>query len=558
MSAATLADLDRRQRAAVKRALATGKRGAAGTGKTVWDDARKFYQPRFPSGAQLGAVAADIKAAHGLPDWDGHEGPRARILVSAGTVAIGYKNLARRAKTDDRALIRHGHVVDELAAELLREEKFPAAPEPRSVIRKWSRKSRANMHAAFRQIDYQPFFARGEVPAMVTLTYPGDWLAVAPTGPTSKRHIALFRKRFERAWRIPLRAIWKLEFQERGAPHYHLMMTPPHGRAISGVYAGESFKPWLSETWAAVVKADEASGERKRHRHAGTRIDYADGLKATDPQRVATYFAKHGTFRAKEYQHNVPAEWTATTTGPDGKTIVLRGPGRFWGYWNMRRVVRGVEISHTAAAVAARTLRLWARANTGAHWDFRRKIWIPPSLMANLVPRYKAGRLTPTAPEVDGLAGAQEVEAQSPRRTRPVRRRIRRMRGRYGAGWVAANNGVRLAGEISRRLSLGADPCSRLIDRVINARAAPPPESTSDATCAECGEGLRRHRCWAWQASRAVRAEQKAAAGSFDCRWCHQRRPPNERHRCEAYQQHRREKAQAAASYKINGQFWRS
>jgi len=47
--------------------------------------------------------------------------------------------------------------------------------------------------------------------------------------------------------------------------------------------------------------------ERRKHRAAGTGVDYAEGIKLTDPRRMAVYFAKYGTAGGKEYQHRVPA-----------------------------------------------------------------------------------------------------------------------------------------------------------------------------------------------------------------------------------------------------------
>src|SRR5207249_5060118 len=59
---------------------------------------------------------------------------------------------------------------------------------------------------------------------------------------------------------------------------------------------------------------------------AGTGVDYAEAHKCSDPKRLAVYFGKHGQYRSKEYQHNVPEAWQAP-----GK-----GPGRFWGYWGLK------------------------------------------------------------------------------------------------------------------------------------------------------------------------------------------------------------------------------
>jgi hypothetical protein len=57
---------------------------------------------------------------------------------------------------------------------------------------------------------------------MLTLTYPGDWLIVAPNAEVVKRHFQALCKRYGRAWGEPLIGPWKLEFQRRGAPHFHI------------------------------------------------------------------------------------------------------------------------------------------------------------------------------------------------------------------------------------------------------------------------------------------------------------------------------------------------
>lgn len=68
---------------------------------------------------------------------------------------------------------------------------------PRSIV-EWSRKSRSAMCRTFAELDYSPIIGANRIPAMVTLTYPGDWLTVAPSGKAVKRHLDLWRKRFER------------------------------------------------------------------------------------------------------------------------------------------------------------------------------------------------------------------------------------------------------------------------------------------------------------------------------------------------------------------------
>jgi hypothetical protein len=151
------------------------------------------------------------------------------------------------------------------------------------------------------------------LPAMLTLTYPGDWLPVAPDGETVKRQFNALCRRYERAWGEPLIGVWKLEFQGRGAPHFHVSTTPPMGfTAITDPVTGEErlvdFRTWLSITWADVVAHPDPE-QHRRHRAAGTEVDYAEGIKLTDPRRMAMYFAKYGTRGRKDYQHRVPEEW---------------------------------------------------------------------------------------------------------------------------------------------------------------------------------------------------------------------------------------------------------
>jgi hypothetical protein len=46
------------------------------------------------------------------------------------------------------------------------------------------------------------------------------------------------------------------------------------------------FKTWLSITWTEIVDHPDAE-QRRRHRGAGTGVDYAEGIKLTDPRRMA-------------------------------------------------------------------------------------------------------------------------------------------------------------------------------------------------------------------------------------------------------------------------------
>jgi hypothetical protein len=391
-----------------------------------------LWAPRFPTTEKLQATALKFDAR---PAWNGEEGPRPRIVLAAGLLRITAPDLARRERTLERTEIARQKTVDQVAGYLARGEDIPEQ-EPSREITEWSRKSRANMVAALCELDYRPLLADpSRLPAMITLTYPGDWLTVAPDGKTAKRHLQALRKRFAKAWLRDLPAVWKLEFQGRGAPHFHLLMVPPHGaaripgaraRRVAWVGAGLPFRQWLSAVWADIVDHPDPE-QRRRHELAGTGVDFAQGLKASDPKRVAVYFTKHGAFSAKEYQNCVPEPWQAP-----GK-----GPGRFWGYWGLRRVIVGVEVTPEQATRAARIVRRWAHAQG--------------TTREAIVNRTKGGAIRSELAVVQGLAGVQAIAAREPTRRR-VRRRVRRLGN--GRGFVSVNDGAAFADQLSRALAI--------------------------------------------------------------------------------------------------------
>lgn len=120
---------------------------------------------------------------------------------------------------------------------------------------------------------------------MVTLTYP---FAYPTNGTETKNHLRRFLQEVQR-WDARTKpeasarhsAFWFLEFQERGAPHYHIFFN----RAPD--------KSWVSQRWYDIVGSDDI-----RHLYAGTRterltqgrsgtISYASKYAAKLVQKVA-------------------------------------------------------------------------------------------------------------------------------------------------------------------------------------------------------------------------------------------------------------------------------
>ena len=402
---------------------------------------------RFPSPEMVTAAAALFEPAapwargHGRQDTESESG-RFRITIGPGVVRLGWTNPVRVEKSAERAVGHHQrdvddaklHVRDDLepgaehsdqavVSSTRRSRTAPGQNAVGGVITEWSRKSRSAMCRTFAEIDYSPLVESGRVPAMVTLTYPGDWEIVAPDGASVKRHMMLWRKRFQREYGEPARYIWKLEFQRRGAPHVHLWMAPPMSPGRSGL----GFTQWLSHAWAQVVDHPDPV-QRARHRLAGTAIDVLSGLKACDPKRLAIYFTKHSSPNLhgdKEYQHIVPDLWQQAG----------RGPGRFWGVFGLRKATTVVEVAQDAYLAARRIVRRWSRSQA-MYGDSSSRF---PTAV---VPR-TAIRKVPRVDSDTGVVTHRKVQ----------RRRTLCSQGGLAGGYALVNDGPAFAAQLARAIS---------------------------------------------------------------------------------------------------------
>ncbi|MEN9401769.1 MAG: hypothetical protein RL091_472 [Verrucomicrobiota bacterium] len=398
------------------------------------------FAPRFPGVDLVTPAAALFERPKQWADGADLRGVQPecgqfRLLIAPGLVKLSWTRPVLLERSSERAAT-HTHRVNVAAEEaelrsIAAEVDWNDGPMPREPktsvacreITHWSRKSRANMCRSLAEYDYTPIVGRGRIPAMVTLTYPGDWEVVAPCGRDVKRHLDNWRKRFEREWGEKLYFIWKLEFQRRGAPHFHLWMAPPTAAGKSGL----TFRQWCSHVWADVIDHPDPA-QRRLHELAGTAVDTLEGIRACDPKRLAIYFTKHSSPNAygdKEYQHIVPAPWRA----------LGQGPGRFWGAAGLKKVTATVEIDRSDYVKARRIVRRWSR-NQAAYSDIAAKF---PSA-AN--PR----TAILSVPRVDSGTG------------RVTFRRVRRRRqlctqGGLAGGFALANNGPEFASQLARALS---------------------------------------------------------------------------------------------------------
>lgn len=136
-----------------------------------------------------------------------------------------------------------------------------------------------------------------ELPSFVTLTYPSEF----PTVERAKRDLKIFLQRLNR--KFPNAGyIWKLEPQERGAPHYHMM--------VWGVSNSELFG-WTVKNWFEIA----GNGDKNHYLfHMGVLKDSVPCVsKVRSFRGIWSYASKYlgKTFDVAEWGQ----KWT----------------GRFWG-----------------------------------------------------------------------------------------------------------------------------------------------------------------------------------------------------------------------------------
>lgn len=142
-------------------------------------------------------------------------------------------------------------------------------PSARGVVRGFSSQSRRRLITKLSKLDRR---VMQQQPLFLTLTYPADW---PDDFAVWKQHIAAMRKRLLRRYpRASL--IWRLEFQKRGAPHFHILLF------------GVPFVPhaWLARAWYDIV----GSGD-DRHLAAGTEVRHSRSWRQT-MHYVSKYLAK--------------------------------------------------------------------------------------------------------------------------------------------------------------------------------------------------------------------------------------------------------------------------
>lgn len=165
----------------------------------------------------------------------------------------------------------------------------------RGKITTWSNKSRFALKCALGKVPREALGAS----LFVTLTYPGEFPPPDDHG-VYKDHLRRFLQEMSREWATAA-GIWKLEFQERGAAHYHLLVTGLGAADLDYV------RQWVGVTWYRIV----GSGDEK---HLRFTLHESTCQKAKSVAGAMSYLAKY----VAKADQTLPGNFT----------------GRYWGKFN--------------------------------------------------------------------------------------------------------------------------------------------------------------------------------------------------------------------------------
>lgn len=219
--------------------------------------------------------------------------------------------------TGERRGLSTGHICTFIDGGLVKvarpqpENKIQVGGGKRGKISGFSRKSRLRLMRAIAKT------RKSELPCFVTLTYPGEY---SEDPKVWKKHLRAFTARLERKF-PEISGMWKLEFQKRGAPHYHLLVWGVEWVKLLFFVPG---------AWYEVVGSGDI-----RHFKAGTQVS-----KVRSWRGVMAYASKYlGKLES------VPSD----------------EPGRFWGIFNADMIpwaeMRKIALTDREAVKLLRLLR---------------------------------------------------------------------------------------------------------------------------------------------------------------------------------------------------------
>jgi hypothetical protein len=292
---------DESQRAAVRQ---KGKLSRA-VGDPLW---RRIYDLPVPLG-----VGGASRVSGGAPA----SLTKAHIWPQVGESEIGgdFRGVHEILIQGENVVFRRGERDD--GAELDARRKGPKAGGGiRGKVSGFSKASRRRCTRAIQAIAWD-FVVEWYLTAFVTLTFPKEY----PSPAESKVILHKFRKRVQREFNVS--AVWKMEPQRRGAPHYHLLMTFWDHLRGESLWDGEaecSIPFRVLRMWVEAVGSED-----RKHRRYHLIEHWAECFQWIEsPKSIIRYLSKY--------------------VGKQEESPDWVWPGRWWGMWGREgfaRFVRG-------------------------------------------------------------------------------------------------------------------------------------------------------------------------------------------------------------------------
>lgn len=219
----------------------------------------------------------------------------------------------------------------------------------RGIVSEFSQKSRRRLSRFLATLD-------SDAPAFtMALTLPGVWEHL--TAEAVVRAFTVLGRRFsaKRSFRS-VSVGWKLELQDRGALHYHLLI---YGLGEDSALES-SVRHWIARQWNELVCLDVTAEQKEHHRwwHIEPRHDRSKGGVVENWERVRDFAGYFSKYLGK-------AEGVVSSDAEKGY--------RFWGFWN-RSALPEVEplevVVPLKVAVSAHRMARKKReknANAGKH-----------------------------------------------------------------------------------------------------------------------------------------------------------------------------------------------
>lgn len=136
--------------------------------------------------------------------------------------------------------------------------------------------------------------------------------------------------------------VWMQEFQERGAPHFHVVVCWKREPVLA------QLRRWVAASWNAIAEPGD-----EQHRRAGTRVDRIEARHSKGAKKLLVYLVKHAG-KSKQKHRRDPG------SGEDLPT------GKMWDVFGElpQLVLADVDLAAGELVQLWRRLRRWGRASS--------------------------------------------------------------------------------------------------------------------------------------------------------------------------------------------------